>query len=262
MPLAGGTDLLIHTRAGIKSPKLLVDLSGLGLNYLQKKNGAIAIGAMTTFAEILESKVTRELDCLTQSAAEIGCVQTRNMATIGGNICSAVPSADSAPALLVLDARVKIAGRDNKRMVPLNEFFLGPKKNALKPAEIMVEIQAPMLPARTGTSFMKIGRRQAMTLAVVNAAALITLDKTGRVIENVRIALGAVAPVPLRATKAESMLKGCEACEDLIDRAATIAAEEVSPISDIRATQTYRRQVSRVLVQRALMQAWEKAQGV
>lgn len=260
MPIAGGTDLLIHTQAGLKSPKHLVDLSGLGLSYVRKEHGMIAIGAMATFAEILESKVTRELDCLVQSAAEIGCVQTRNVATIGGNICSAVPSADSAPPLLALDARVKIAGRNNKRIVPLNEFFTGPKKNALKPTEIMMEIEVATLPPRTGTSFMKIGRRQAMTLAVVSAAALISLDKTGRMIENVRIALGAVAPIPLRAVKAESMLKGCEASEDLIERAAATAAEEAAPISDLRATQAYRRQVSRVLVQRALMQAWQKAQ--
>lgn len=262
MPLAGGTDLLVHMRAGIKSPKLLVDLSGLGLNYVRCENGIIQIGALTTFAEILDSEIIRRyLDCLVEAAAEIGCVQTRNLATMGGNLCSAVPSADAAPPLLVLDARVKIAGCNGERSLALDEFFTGPKRNALQPGELLTEIQIPIPSSRTGTSFLKIGRRKAMTLAVVNVAALITLDRNKRVIENARIALGAVAPTPLRAVQAERLLIGCEISDAVIERAARMAAGEVMPISDLRATTTYRRETSWVLTQRALRQAWQRAKA-
>lgn len=262
MPLAGGTDLLVHMRAGIKSPKLLVDLSGLGLNYVRGENGILHIGAMTTFAEILESRIIRDhFSCLAEAAAEIGCVQTRNLATIGGNLCSAVPSADAAPPLLVLDARVKIAGCNGERALALDKFFTGPKTNALQPGELLTEIQIPIPSSRTGTCFLKIGRRKAMTLAVVNVAALVSLDHTKRVIENARIALGAVAPTPLRAVQAERMLINCEISDAVIERAARTAAEHVMPISDLRATATYRRKVSQVLVQRALGQAWQRAKA-
>lgn len=259
-PLAGGTDLLIHIRAGVKSPRHLVDLSGLGLSYVRRENGTVKIGAMTTFQEILESDIVRrDLACLAESAAEIGAVQTRNLATIGGNICSAVPSADSAPPLLALDAQVKIAGCQGERVLPLDRFFSGPKKNVLLPGEILVEIQVPAPPARTGTRFLKIGRRRAMTLAVVNAAARVSLSMDARAIAGVRIAMGAVAPVPLRAVKAESMLGGCEPSEESFERAAALAAEEISPISDLRAPAAFRRQVAQVLVKRSLMQAWQRA---
>ncbi len=260
--LAGGTDLLIHLRAGIVAPKQLVDLSALDLNYVRKDDGIIRIGAMTTFAEILDSDVVRrDLPCLAESAAEIGAVQTRNMATLGGNLCSAVPSADSAPPLLVYDARVKIAGSDGERLVPLEQFFVGPKKNALKPGELLIEIQASVPLPRTGARFLKLGRRKAMSLAVVNVAARLTLGQDHRRVENVRIALGAVAPTPRRAKRAESVLQGSDVYESLIDRAARAAADEIAPISDLRATATFRRESSRVLVKRALTHAWQMATG-
>lgn len=260
VPLAGGTDLLIHIRAGVKSPRHLVDLSGLGLSYVRQEDGLVKIGAMTTFQEILESDIVRrDLTCLAESAAEIGAVQTRNMATVGGNICSAVPSADSVPPLLVLDAQVKLAGCQGERVLPLDRFFSGPKKNVLQPGEILVEIQVPVPPARSGTRFLKIGRRKAMTLAVVNAAARVSLSMDARAIAGVRIAMGAVAPVPLRAVKAEMMLENCEPSEESFERAAALAADEISPISDLRAPAAFRRQVAQVLVKRSLMQAWQRA---
>ena len=260
--LAGGTDLLIHQRAGIVAPKQLVDLSALDLNYVRKDDGVVRIGAMTTFAEILDSDVVRrDLPCLAESAAEIGAVQTRNMATLGGNLCSAVPSADSAPPLLVYDARVKIAGSDGERLVPLEQFFVGPKKNVLRPGELLIEIQVAVPSPRTGARFLKLGRRKAMSLAVVNVAARLTLGQDHRRVENARIALGAVAPTPRRAQRAESMLQGSNVSESLIDSAARAAADEIAPISDLRATATFRRETSRVLVKRALTQAWQMATG-
>ncbi|MFQ5857244.1 MAG: FAD binding domain-containing protein [Anaerolineae bacterium] len=261
-PLAGGTDLLIYMRAGIAVPKYLVDLTSLGLRYVREEAGVIKIGAMTTFAELLDSEVVRRgLPCLAEAIAQIGGVQCRNMATIGGNLCSAVPSADSAPPLLVRDARATIAGHNGERVLALEHFFAGPKKTDLKADEILVEIQVPVLPPRTGTSFLKLGRRKALTLAIVNAAALLSLDADGRTIESARIALGAVAPTPLRARQAESILMGRGISASLIDEAAAAAADETQPISDLRATATYRRAVSRVLVKRALLHAWRRATG-
>jgi CO/xanthine dehydrogenase FAD-binding subunit len=259
--IAGGTDLLIHMRAGIASPKHLVDLTGLGLSYIRQERDVVKIGATTTFEELLESEIVRRaLPCLREAAGEVGAVQTRNMASIGGNLCSAVPSADSAPPLLVYDALVKIAGRKGDRLVALEQFFAGPKKNILKADEILVEIQVPLPSPRTGAHFLKKGRRNAMSLAVANVATLLSPGKDEqRTIEKARIALGAVAPVPLRARKAEALLQGAVVSDALIDQAATAAADETAPITDLRATAAYRRDVSRVLVKRALERAWEMA---
>jgi CO/xanthine dehydrogenase FAD-binding subunit len=261
-PVAGGTDLFIHIRAGIASPKHLVDLTGLGLSYTRKERDIVTIGAMTTFEELLESDIIQHnLPCLMESARQVGAVQTRNMATIGGNLCSAVPSADSAPPLLVYDARVKLAGRKGNRVVALDQFFAGPKKNILQTDEILVEVQVPLPSPRTGAHFLKKGRRNAMTLAVSNIAVLLSLAKDERTIDKARVALGAVAPVPLRAKQAEAMLQGSAVSAALIDQAASSAADEIAPISDIRATAAYRREVSRVLVKRALEHAWQTALG-
>jgi len=261
-PIAGGTDLLVHMRAGVTTPKYLVDLAGLGLSYVRQEAGSVKIGATTTFSELLDSElVRRQLPCLAESVAQIGAVQCRNMATVGGNLCSAVPSADSAPPLLVLDAQVKIVGQNGGRTLALPQLFAGPKQSVLKRTEILAEIEIPIPPPRTGTSFLKLGRRRAMTLAIVNVAVLISLADDGRTAEQVRIALGAVAPTPMRARQAEAILQGQTISEQLIDEAAMAAAEETRPISDLRATAEYRREVSRVLTRRALVAAWRRATG-
>ena len=141
----------------------------------------------------------------------------------------------------------------------LERFFVGPKKCALQSGEILQEIQVPVPSERTGTRFLKVGRRKALTLAVVNAAVLLALEPDGQHVERARIALGAVAPVPLRALRAESMMQGCVPNAELIEEVACRAAEESAPISDLRASALYRRDVSRVLVQRALTYAWDRA---
>lgn len=260
--VAGGTDLVIHLRAGLAAPESLVDLASLGLRYLRLEGGAARIGAMTTVADLLAAaEVRHHFACLAEAAAEFGAVQTRNLATVGGNLCSAVPSADLAPPLLVLDARARIAGRAGDRLLPLESFFTGPKTNALAAGEVLAEIEVPVPPPRTGTSFLKLGRRQAMTLAVVNVAALLSLAGDGRTVETGRVSLGAVAPTPLRARRAERILQGQELSEALIEAAAAAAADEIAPISDLRATAAYRREASLVLVKRALLAAWRRAGG-
>lgn len=254
--------MLVQFRAGNTTPEHLVDLAGLGLGYVRQEIDAVKIGATTTFSELLNSElVWRHLPCLAEAVAQIGAVQCRNMATIGGNLCSAVPSADSAPPLLVLDAQVKIAWQNGERVLALEQFFAGPKQSVLEQGEILAEIEVPIPPPRTGTSFLKLGRRRAMTLAIVNVAALVSVGRDGRTAEHVRIALGAVAPTPMRARRAEAVLQGHTISTRLIEEAAIAAAEETKPISDLRATADYRREVSRVLTRRALLAAWHRATG-
>jgi carbon-monoxide dehydrogenase medium subunit len=242
------------------SPTALIDLAGLDLSYIRVEAGIIRIGAMTTVAKLLASEsVQGNFTCLAEAAEEFGAIQTKSMATLGGNLCSAVPSADLAPPLLILAAQVIIAGQNGDRVLPLEQFFTGPKKSVLTAGEILTEIELPVPPPRTGTSFLKLGRRQAMTLAVVNVAALVSLAEDGRTVESARIALGAVAPTPLRAGHAENLLQGQELSDALIEKAAFTAATEIVPISDLRATAEYRRDVSQVLVKRALLEAWRRA---
>ena len=247
--LAGGTDLLVERDAQIKA---IIDIGGLGLDYIILQRTGIKIGAMVTFANIEASPFLAEepYDVLAQSARQMGTPQIRNAATIGGNICSAVPSADSAPALLVLDATLKISGPEGDRLISIDNFFRSVRRNALKRNEILVEIQVPHLPRRTRAVFMKKGRTATGDLAVVSVAVRITLT-SNNICKDVRIALGAVAPTPLRAKKAEKMLEGKKPEGELIKMVADCAAKEIEPISDVRGSAKYRRTLSQVLVERA-----------
>ncbi|MFQ6053231.1 MAG: FAD binding domain-containing protein, partial [Candidatus Bathyarchaeia archaeon] len=176
-------------------------------------------------------------------------VQIRNMGTIGGNLCNASPAADTAPPLLALDAEARIAGPAGARQVPLEEFFVGPGRTVLGAGEILVEVSVPHLPEGAGASFMKM-RRTSVDIALVNVAAVLKLE--GGVVADCRAALGSVAPTPVRAHRAEDSLKGREPTDEALERAAYIASEEISPITDLRATAEYRRAASRALLRDAL----------
>lgn len=257
--IAGGTDLLVE-----KDPQVevLIDIAGLGLDYVKSDNQGVRIGATTTFADIAASPILQKnpYNVLVQAASQIGTPQIRNMATIGGNICHAVPSADSAPALLVLEASLDIACSTGERKMNIADFFLDVRKDALGSCEFLTEIQLPILPARTGTAFFKKGRVAVADLAVVNVAVRITLTADG-ICHEPCIALGAVAPVPLRAREAEAMLEGEKPGEELLEKVAAQAAEEIKPISDVRSSAEYRKTLSRVLVERALKEAITRAQA-
>ena len=257
--LAGGTDLLVE-----KDPQVevLIDITGLGLNYIKSDSQGVRIGATTTFADIAASSILQKspYNVLAQAARQIGTPQTRNVATIGGNICHAVPSADSAPALLVLGATLSIADSGGERSMEIADFFLDVRKDALGNCELLTDIQLPALPARTGTAFAKKGRVATADLAVVNVAVRVTLT-AGNTCQDARIALGAVAPVPLRAREAEAMLQGKEPQEELLEKVALRASEEIKPISDVRSSAEYRETLSRVLVERALKEAVARARA-
>ncbi|MDW7740058.1 MAG: xanthine dehydrogenase family protein subunit M [Bacillota bacterium] len=250
--IAGGTDLLPAMAKNLMSPTVLVDIGSLeDLKVLKEEGDDIIIGAALTHNEILESFVGEQLPAFGESMSSIACNQTRNMGTIGGNVAMAVPSADTAPALLVYDAQVVLASqKKGKRQVPLDQFFTGPRRTVMEPGEIIVSFILPGAKKRR-SAFIKHGRRKALSLAVVNVAASMRLENN--LCREVRIAMGAVAPTPVRAYEAEKMLEGKEPSESNIRQAAELAAlQECSPIDDFRASCAYRQELVKVYVRRVL----------
>ena len=250
--LAGGTDLIPWLRGRVKDVDYLIDLADTGLDHIlfDSDLGQVRIGAMVTFAALCEHPELRlRLPAISEAALQVGAVQTRNQATIGGNLCSAVPSLDGAPALLVLGATLRLEAQGSERLVPIEQFFLGPRRTLLQPGEVLTEIIVPLRRDFTA-SFLRLGRRKALTLSIVNAAAGLAMDR--QQVSEARIALGAVAPTPIRAYQAEQLLKGQKLTPQLFAEAAAVAATETSPISDLRASADYRRKISVVLVRRAL----------
>jgi CO/xanthine dehydrogenase FAD-binding subunit len=256
---AGGTDLIPKLKGRtITPPESIVDLKAIpGLDHIDydDRNG-LRIGALATIRSIETSPVVREkYPLLSQASASIASIQVRNRGTMAGNICNAVPSADSAPPLLSLEARLLCVSKKRERIININEFFTGPNKNALEPDEILREIQIPALHEDFRGVFIKLSPRSRMDLAVVNVAVICVKGK-GR-FKDIRISLGAVAPTPIRAQKAESSLKGAEADDKAILNAARIASAESKPIDDHRASAEYRRMMVEVLVKRAIHKAIE-----
>jgi CO/xanthine dehydrogenase FAD-binding subunit len=251
---AGGTDVIpkIKKRA-MDAPQVLVDLKGItGLDYVEydEKEG-LRIGALATIRSVAESSVVREkYPVLSQAAGSIASIQIRNRATIAGNLCNAVPSADSAPALLVLGAELKFRSRKGDRTIMINEFFKAPGTTSLEPHEILTEIHIPALNKKIKGTYIKLSPRSRMDLAVVGVAILGTVEVG--LFKDVRIGLGAVAPTPIRALKAEGLLTGSGTGDTIIDNAAKMASSESKPIDDHRASAEYRRMMVEVLVRRGL----------
>lgn len=256
--IAGGTDLVPRMRSRVIEPKLLVDLRLLNLDGIEKTADGIRIGASATHTDILESDLLAEhCPALCEAAADIAGPPIRNRGTVGGNLVNASPAADLAPPLLVYDAVVILAKAGSKREIPLVDFFTGPGQTVLAADELLTEIRIPPVPPNTTSKFIKLGKRKAMAVAVVSAAARLTIDQAGK-ISQARIALGSVAPTPIRARKAEASLEGQSPSSDLFTEAGQIARSESSPISDIRASGSYRKKMVAVLTRRALEAAWQQ----
>jgi carbon-monoxide dehydrogenase medium subunit len=200
-----------------------------------------------------DNLIQETFPALVKAANSVGAVQTRSLATLGGNICSAVPSCDSAPILIALGAKLLLRDKSNERIIAIEDFFKGPRRSALNSGELLSEIVIPLPKNGSKANFIKLGRRKALTLAIANGAAMLELDKDNKV-QVCRIALGAVGPVPIRTRKAETFLIGKEASSENIAIAAEIAIGEISPITDIRASAEYRLKMSQVIVKRALEQ--------
>ncbi len=260
-PLAGGTDVLIQLKDGRISMDALVSLKRIPELQTLQHNGKLTIGSAVTTGQIAADKQIQEsYTALALGTALIGSVQIRNMATVGGNICNASPSADSVPPLLALGAEIVLANAQGERTVPLNEFYLGPGETVMQPGELLKEIVVPKPPKGSGSYYLRHTPRAWMDIATVGVAAYISLDKVGKIAKS-RIALGAVAPTPIRAVKAESLLQGQSPVEDSLEEAGMVASQEASPISDVRASAEYRKHLVSVLTQRALHGALEKAEG-
>jgi len=250
--LAGGTDLIPKMKKRAIAADLVIDLNRIpGLSGIEVRADRLHIGGLTRLAEIGQSPLIKEKAlALAQAISLMASPAIRNRATMVGNLCSASPAADTAPPLLVLNASVKIQSARGERILPLSEFFLGPEQTIRQADEILTEV---ILPIREGNSaFSKLGRRKAFTLSVVSAAAFARI-RQGK-FEEVRVALGAVAPTPIRGRKVEETLKGSEVNEQGISQAAECIREEVRPITDIRASAQYRKEMSYVLTKRVLAQ--------
>ncbi len=250
--LAGGTDLVAQLNYYDVKPGALLYIGGLGLDYVKESNGKLVIGAGTTAAQLLASDLVAEkCGVLADAAATHGSPAIRSVATIGGNLGTASPAGDMLLPLVVMDAEILLVSVRGERAVPIEDFFTGPKKTVRAADELIVEVQVP--PLKGQAVFEKLGRRKAQTIAVVSAAVRLETEKG--VCQDARIALGSMAPTPLRCTKAEAMLKGKALDKALIAECAAQAVAESSPIDDQRATAWYRSKAGAALVARALTQA-------
>lgn len=258
--LAGGTDLLVKMKNRRTVPSYLINIKNIpDLDYFHyDEEAGLRIGALTTLEAIKTSPlVRRRFDILGQAASVMGSVEIRNQGTIGGNLCNAAPSAETAPALIALSARAKIVGPAGERTVALEDFFTGPGETVLQSGEILTEVQIPNPPPRSGGVYLKYSIRK-MDIAAVGVGVLFTLNG-GESCADIKIALGAVAPTPIRARKAEEVIRGQQPTEELMARAAQVAAEESRPITDIRSRAEKRKEMVGVLTRQAIEQAAKEA---
>ena len=257
--LAGGTDLLPQMKNSVVMPKRVIDLSGVArVKILECDAKGLRIGAAVPARQVEQDPRVREgYAAVAESAALLGSVQVRNLATVGGNICNAAPSADMAPPLVALEAQAVIAGPKGERRVPLSDFFTGVRKTVVGPDELLVEIFVPAPGPHSGGCYIRHTPRRELDIAVVGVASQVTI--ANGVCAKVRISLAAVAPTPVRATAAEAALEGKPLTPELIERAADLAGQAAKPISDQRGSADFRRHLVRILTRRTLTTALARA---
>jgi len=257
--LAGGTDLLPQMKNSVVMPKRVIDLSGVArVKILECDAKGLRIGAAVPARQVEQDPRVREgYAAVAESAALLGSVQVRNLATVGGNICNAAPSADMAPPLVALEAQAVIAGPQEERRVPLSDFFTGVRKTVVGPDELLVEIFVPAPGPHSGGCYIRHTPRRELDIAVVGVASQVTI--ANGVCAKARISLAAVAPTPVRATAAEAALEGKPLTPELIERAADLAGQAAKPISDQRGSADFRRHLVRILTRRTLTTALARA---
>jgi len=255
--IAGGTDIIWRVKQGMVEADALISLRGieeLGRIHL---NGDLFLGSMAPFRTIeRDASLAKAYPSLSEAVSLLANPQVRNVATVGGNLCNAAPSADCAPALIVLDAVVTLEGPGGKRDVPIVDFFKGPGETCMEKTEVLTQIKVPRMAPNSGTIFLKKGR-VSQDISIVNAAALLVME--GNVCRKCRLAVGAVAPVPLRLKDVEDMVENQGISTELLDGVAEKVEKAVSPITDVRSTAEYRRVLSGVLVKKAIHQAHQRA---
>ncbi|HKK90262.1 MAG TPA: xanthine dehydrogenase family protein subunit M [Desulfobacteraceae bacterium] len=259
--VAGCTDFIPAVRTGrwsFDEDVTIIDIKKIkAFNHIEQQGGMVHIGACTRLTQLLESpEIQEKAPVLARAVATMGSWQVRNTATIGGNICMSSPAGDTIPALLVLDARVTLAGPDGEEEILLKDFLTGPGQNTLAGNQVMTRISFPAMEKNETACFKKIGNRTAVIISIVSTAVRITLENG--VCRNANIAMGSVAPTPIRIDKAEAFLEGKRLDPEVIHRCAALVSEEISPITDLRASGNYRRDVAATLVKRAIAQCTEE----
>ena len=263
-PLAGGTDLLVRMKRGDLAPGALVNLKRIaGLDGIERgPGGEIRVGALALISAIEHSPLVRTSHpVLAEAAGVLGSPSIRNLGTLGGNIGRASPASDMAPSLIVLRGRVCIEGVEGKREVAVEEFFKGPGETVLSSGEMITSVYVPEMAEGSGAAYLKMGRREGMDCALVGVAGYLALGGRGREVREVGLAVAACAPVPLRVKRAEEVLRSGGLTEARLKEAARVVVEEVTPISDMRGSGWYRREVAGVLAYRVLERAWKLAEG-
>ena len=255
--LACGTDLISLIGEGMVKPDAVVDIKGIsGLDRIEYKNGALNIGALTTFSDLRDSPVVaKKFPVIREMTGWLASVGIRNRATMVGNLCSAVPCCDSGPILMVYDAMMLVAGPAGKRKVPLSAWFVGPRKTVLKRGEIATGVTVPLPKKKHAACFVKLRRYEGEALA---QASVTILAQAGN---SYRISFGSVAPWPVRAKEIEALLQGQALSDGLIDQAVRLLPEEIAPITDIRATKEYRMHMCGVMLRRGLWAAAARLAG-
>jgi carbon-monoxide dehydrogenase medium subunit len=255
--IAGGTSLVIMMRQRLVRPNCLVSLRSVrGLNSIEVHDGGIRIGGLATHREVESSSlVRRRLPLLAETYHHVATVRVRNMATVGGGLAHADPNQDPPPTLIALGATVKVTSADGSRTIPLDDFFTDYYETVLKPDEIVTEVFIPKMAPNSAGAYLKFLPRTADDYATVSAAAVLTLDKSKKMISDVRIALGSVGVTPIRATAAEAVLRGQLLKSEAFAEAGEKAKEAVDPISDFRGSAAYKKEMAGVFVRRALEKA-------
>ncbi|MFF2448297.1 FAD binding domain-containing protein [Neobacillus sp. NPDC058068] len=259
--IAGGTDAAVRMKEGKWRPEVWINIKGLHeLRYISEKDGAIHIGPLTTHTDIIRhTLLQKKADVLVEAAREVGATQMQNMGTIGGNIGTASPAGDTIPALYVLGAVIELRSITSVRLVPIEEFFIGPGKTILKKKEMITNIMIPPQKANEIGIFQKLGPRKAQSISIVNVAISLLMGKDRKCLGG-KIAFGAVAPTIIRAKKCEALLTQQPLTDEMIQNIGKIAWKEVMPITDGRATAAYRRDMASSLLERGLfrlLRRWE-----
>jgi carbon-monoxide dehydrogenase medium subunit len=259
--LAGGTELLVDLRSGRKEVCHVISLGGLDeLKHITREDDVLRIGALVPLSEIAESEIVKShFPALCEAIGTMAGRQIRNLGTMGGNFCCGVPCSDTPPISCAADAEVVLTGPEGSRTVAAREFVLAPRVTVLNPGEILTEIRIPRQPAGSGAGFQRFSLRRGSALAVASVAVWVRLEND--VIAEAHIYLGAVGPVPLPAAGAAAGLIGHQPCDEIFAAAGTKASAEAQPISDLRGSAQYRRDVVQVLTSRALAQACDRAKG-
>ena len=263
--VASGTDLLPRMRRRQISPSTLVDISSFteDLRYIRQAEGTIRLGALTTVTDLLESPMFYgKLSIIREAATLFGAPQVRNVATVGGNICSAASSEDLIPVFMALDAKLKLASARGERTVPLKDFVVGKRQTVREPSEILAEISFSPPEGHSWTAYQKLGRRNMLILAIVNEALSLTLEDDLQTIHSARLALNRVSgKIPALAVKTSNFLEGKRVTDQIITKAQGVLASELSLTSDFRGSGEYRTEVAQVYLRRLVERCTRQIRG-